>query len=122
MNSDQRLGLNDALGYIKQACERGAKPFFFVVGAGVSNPPVKLAWQMVEDFKKEARKRHRFKEPVETQPIDIYSHWFSLAYRSPVERQDYIKRQIIGKFIQAMNSFLTNFSTHRTLRHSFFER
>jgi tetratricopeptide (TPR) repeat protein len=103
MSEIKKLRLNEALSYIQQACEAREKPFFFIVGAGISYPPVKLAWQMIEDFKKEARKRHRYKEPSGTEAIDKYSEWFIQAYQSPVERQDYIRKQIEGKYISDAN-------------------
>jgi hypothetical protein len=103
MSKIQKLNLNNALSFIKQACEAREKPFFFIVGAGISNPPVKLAWQMIEDFKKESRKRHRYNEPTGIEAIDKYSDWFIQAYQSPIERQDYIRKQIERKYISDAN-------------------
>jgi|GEM_PF-1169378 len=115
MRSVQKLGLKEGLSFIKQACEATVRPFFFVVGAGISNPPIKLACEMVEDFKKEARKHHRYHEPIETEAIAVYSHWFSQAYRSAVERQDYIKRQIVGKYISPPNFQLAHILLNRNV-------
>jgi hypothetical protein len=93
----KRLSLDEALSHIRQTCEQRVRPFCFIVGAGISNPPVKLAGQMIDDFKKEARKRGRYLDPVENQSIDIYSHWFSRAYLDPSERQNYLRKQIVSK-------------------------
>jgi tetratricopeptide (TPR) repeat protein len=101
----KKLSLQDALSHIEQSCENPVRPrpFFFIVGAGISSPPIKLAWQMIEDFKKEAKRRKRNINPASTLPLDIYSHWFDQAYNSLIERQSYLNKQIKGKYISHAN-------------------
>jgi hypothetical protein len=82
----ERLDLDEALSHIRRTCAQRARPFCFVVGAGISNPPVKLAGQMIEDFKRKAERLGRFVEPINNQPIKIYDHWFKRAYPEPFER------------------------------------
>jgi hypothetical protein len=115
MPGGERLGLDEALSQIRQTCEQRARPFCFIVGAGISNPPVKLAGQMIADFKKEARKRGRYLEPVEDQAIDIYSHWFSQAYLDPSERQTYLRKQIENKQLSHASFRLAHILLNRTI-------
>lgn len=101
--SDPRLiDLNSAVSEIRQACEEsdgGAhhSPFFLIVGAGTSFPPVKLAASIIEDCRAVATRYKRKQQPKGAQTLDAYSHWFSLAYPSARQRQQYLRSLIEKK-------------------------
>ena len=50
-------------------------PYFFIVGAGISSPQVKLASQIVDDCKKMCKENS--KEDKEASINKSYSYWFS---------------------------------------------
>lgn len=101
------IDLETASSEILQACqvaEGGFLPYFILVGAGVSSPPVKLAWEIEEhckDFAQRTFKKNGL--PLSSQPMDTYSHWFSKAYRHPKHRQKYLRSLIEGKTISQAN-------------------
>ena len=75
------LSLSEAVGEIKQACQDACEgdlpsPFFLLVGAGISHPPVPLAGQIVEECKTKARELGRFKALSTSNAIEEYSFWF----------------------------------------------
>lgn len=52
----QLIGLDEAVDHILQACQEKSRnrrwPFFFLVGAGISTPPIPLSSKIIEDCKK----------------------------------------------------------------------
>jgi tetratricopeptide (TPR) repeat protein len=67
-------------------------PFFFIVGAGISYPPVPLASQIVEHCKAElAKENDPITPPATTNPIEVYSYWFDRAYPSRERVQKYLR-------------------------------
>jgi tetratricopeptide (TPR) repeat protein len=54
---------------------------------------------MIEDFKRKAERLGRYVEPVNNQPIKVYDHWFKRAYPEPFERQEYLQKQIVSKYL-----------------------
>src|SRR4051812_47851431 len=91
--------LDIAAGEIKQACdELGAEgynsPFFFIVGAGISYPPVPLAAAIIEHCQELAGKYKREAQPSVTAALDRYSTWFGRAYPSARQRQQYMRSLI----------------------------
>ncbi len=101
------IDLDTASGEIQQACEGtlggGRLPYFFLVGAGVSSPPIKLAGEIQEDCKKIAQTYERMDVPSSNDPIDTYSHWFDKAYPHPIQRQRYLRSLMAGKPISQAN-------------------
>jgi tetratricopeptide (TPR) repeat protein len=102
------LTLETAVKQIKVTCERAKSrkepsPFCFVVGAGISHPPVPLASNIIEDCKTEARRWGLDEEPASTKPLDLYSHWFGRAYAQPVDRQRYLRGLMEKAFISRAN-------------------
>lgn len=96
------LGLKSAAMEIRQACdELGAEahrsPFFFVVGAGISFPPVPLAASIIGHCQELAKQYGRAEPPAGDQTLDEYSHWFSRAYPGARQRQEYLRRLIERK-------------------------
>jgi tetratricopeptide (TPR) repeat protein len=102
------LNLRTALGEIAQACEAARRrkrpsPFFFVVGAGISHPPLPLAPKICEDCKAEALRFGRTEEPGTGSSLDAYSHWFARAYPQPIDRQRYLRDLMESAFISRAN-------------------
>lgn len=99
------ISLSEAVSEIKQACDECSDtyPFFFLVGAGISHPPVPLAGQITEACRKKAISLERDKEPQQTDSMNQYSHWFDRAYPQPVQRKKYLKSIIENKPISRAN-------------------
>src|SRR5687768_3092374 len=96
------LPIGPATREIRQACLRAKDrseppPFSFVVGAGLSHPPVLLAGQIVEHCRQEVSRWGPADDPpARTAPVDVYSHWFGKAYPQASDRQIYL-REIMEK-------------------------
>jgi tetratricopeptide (TPR) repeat protein len=101
------IDLNKAIGHIKQArgSLKGAdSPFFFIVGSGISYPPVPLAYMIVEHCKNESLKLQReHEEKLPEDPMEKYSYYFEHAYPQAKQRQTYLRTLIEGKPISKAN-------------------
>src|SRR4030095_3551263 len=102
------LRLDAAVKEIKQACDRTVlrkepPPFFFIVGAGISSPPVLLARDIVEHCRLEALTWGRKEEAEGTAAVDVYSHWFHSAYPQPADRQLYLRSIMEKAYISRAN-------------------
>jgi len=96
------IDLETAVGEIRQACEElgneaHRSPFFFIVGAGLSSPPVPLAATIIEHCQSVATKYQRAKALENAATLDLYSHWFGLAYPGARQRQLYLRSLIEKK-------------------------
>jgi tetratricopeptide (TPR) repeat protein len=114
------VDLVTAAGHIKQVCEENLAigerlPFFFLVGSGLSYPPVPLASKIEEHCKAVSGDRQRLAEPTGKRIIDTYSHWFDQAYPHPIERQRYLRSLIEGRFISHANFRLAHLLLERRL-------
>src|SRR5713226_8499639 len=114
------LDLKTAASHIKQACHethhwKHRRPFFFLVGAGISNPPIPLSSEIEAECKSVAVKYKRDDEPTAAQPIDTYSHWFSRAYPQPIQRQAYLRHLIENKPISHANLRLAHLLLDKTI-------
>jgi tetratricopeptide (TPR) repeat protein len=100
------MDLETAASEIQQACEdeeEGRLSYFFLVGAGISYPPVDLAPAIEDACRVTAHKYKRTDEPSSKLPIDTYSHWFDKAYPQPSQRQKYLRDLIKDKNISQAN-------------------
>jgi tetratricopeptide (TPR) repeat protein len=102
------LPLDEAIGEIAQACPTDplggtARPFVFVVGAGISFPPVPLAGDIETKCKELAEKRGVKPLPGSPSAMERYSHWFGKAYSQPILRQQFLESLIEGKEISLAN-------------------
>src|SRR5258708_4654232 len=93
---------------IRQAIDQGKRqklptPFFFLVGAGISNPPVSLAANIQASCREEARKYGKDKPPESDKLIDSYSYWFEQAYPQPENRQLFLRELMENAFISRAN-------------------
>ncbi|WHZ21435.1 MAG: hypothetical protein OJF47_000547 [Nitrospira sp.] len=114
------LDLNPAVMEIRQACdELGAEahrsPFFFVVGAGISYPPVPLAASIIGYCQGIAKRYNRVEQPDGQQTLDHYSHWFSRAYPGARQRQQYLRSLIENKPLSLSSLRLAHLLSARKL-------
>ncbi|MCR4319533.1 MAG: SIR2 family protein, partial [Candidatus Brocadiaceae bacterium] len=114
------IDLETAVDHILRACKavhkKGHSPFFFLVGGGISFPPVPLASEIVEHCKaKDAKECARTTEPPGKQLIDIYSHWFDQAYPQPRDLQEYLRELIEGKPLSHANLYLAHLLLEKTI-------
>jgi hypothetical protein len=116
----QLVGLESAVSEIHQACGPSAddprrSPFFFIVGAGVSFPPVPLASSIIDHCRKLATDYNRRGEEKEGHALDAYSHWFALAYPQARQRQQYLRELMQNKAISLANLRLAHLIGARKL-------
>ena len=114
------LDLKSAVVEILQAIEQGKRqklpcPFFFMVGAGISHPPLPLAASIEAQCKQEAQKYGKEALPVSDSPIDSYCHWFGQAYPQPENRQLYLRGLMEGAFISRANFRLAHLLLDNTV-------
>jgi len=103
----ETLDLKTAVSHIvqvrRESGESADSPFFFVVGAGLSAPVVPLASAIEEECRKKAIALGRSQPPPGKLPIESYSHWFKAAMPQPRQRQEYLRKLIVGKLISPAN-------------------
>ena len=118
MKSPQWIDLESAVNHIHHACEDlngEGSPFFFLIGAGISHPPIPLASDIIEHCRVTAEKYGRINNPLKTQSMDKYSHWFQQAYPQPIQRQRYLRNLIEKKAISAANFRLAHLMLEKTI-------
>ena len=94
------LTLSEAAADIRKTCGRHTRPFFFMVGAGVSHPTIPLAPALVEYFREQAGS---VQPPSNQTAMDAYAWWFERAYASAGDRQQYLQSLIEEKPITDAN-------------------
>jgi tetratricopeptide (TPR) repeat protein len=102
------IDLKTAVTMIYQIVDQRAKrkllsPFFFIAGAGVSNPPIPLAGEIEEQCKQVAQSYDDTSAPELKSTIDSYSHWMGKAYPAPEELQTYLRGLMENKPISKAN-------------------
>ncbi len=102
------LEFDEAVKEIAETCREAkrrkrASPFVFVVGAGISHPPVPLASQIEEDCRERAMQRGVATAPTDSSPMGRYSYWFGKAYPHPEQRREYLQSLVEGQPISAAN-------------------
>src|SRR5512142_483974 len=100
MGRPQEIPLAEATTHIRNTSKRHDRPFFFMVGAGVSAPPLPLAGQIVETCKSECG---ACEAPTGLSLMEEYSWWFQRAFHSPSDRQWFLRKLIEGKYISQAN-------------------
>lgn len=109
--SDQIISLEEAVAQIKSAHQAYAairtqrssstRRFFFMIGAGISYPPIPLASGIVAACREIILKsNHKRLQTLDQQlskkaPIEQYETYFRSAFPSPFQRADYL-RSLIG--------------------------
>jgi len=102
------IDLKTAVARIYQIVDQRRKrnlssPFFFIAGAGVSNPPIPLAWEIEEQCKQVAQSYDDTNPPERKTTMDSYSHWMGKAYPSPEELQAYLRGLMENKPLSKAN-------------------
>lgn len=118
MKSLQLIDLESAANHIHQARKDFNKertPFFFLVGAGISHPPVPVASDITEHCRVTAGKYDRINPPLGKKSMEKYSHWFQQAYPQPIQRQEYLRSLIKNKAISAANFRLAHLMLEKTI-------
>ncbi len=107
MKPPQFISLDEAVYEIKFACDDngggGRSPFFFLVGSGISYPPVLLATGIIQHCQEKAVNRLKGINPPSQRPIDVYSHWFRQAYPHSRQRQIYLRKLIENQRLSHAN-------------------
>jgi hypothetical protein len=116
----RQIGLKAAAVEIRQAvdqCKRQKLPssFFFMVGAGISHPPIPLAAEIQARCKEEAQKFGKDSPPGSDTPIDSYSYWFEQAYPHPENRQWFLRELMQNAFISQANFRLAHLLLESTV-------
>jgi hypothetical protein len=90
---------------IRQRKRRGRpSPFCFMVGAGISHPPLPLASEILAECRAEAQEYGRSTPPQpNASQLDAYSHWFEQAHPQPEDRQRYLRRLMENAVISRAN-------------------
>jgi tetratricopeptide (TPR) repeat protein len=78
-------------------------PFFFIAGAGVSNPPIPLALEIEAQCKLKAQRYGKIDPPDLKSAMDSYSYWLDKAYPSAEGLQNYLRGLMEGKPISKAN-------------------
>jgi hypothetical protein len=104
----QTISLKTAASEIRQACidagdDPRQSPFFVIVGAGISYPPVPLAPAIIEHCKTVAGATDRAAGGEFDKPLEAYSRWMGLAYRQAKQRQKYLRDLIDNRPISLAN-------------------
>ena len=110
------IELDKAADQIRRACARGGPhPFFFIVGAGLSSPPIPLASEIEEHCRNTAKAYAARDDSLGMTAIDRYSHWFDRAYEQPILRQEYLRGLIEGSAISHANFRLAHLLLDKTI-------
>jgi tetratricopeptide (TPR) repeat protein len=103
-NIDLKTAIRMIYQIVYQSHNRNSRsPFFFIAGAGVSNPPIPLAWEIEEQCKQVAQNYDDTNPPELKTTMDSYSHWMGKAYPSPKALQSYLRDLMGNKPISKAN-------------------
>lgn len=101
------LDLHSAVDQIVRATRRrapsGAAPFFFIVGAGISYPPIPLAAGIEQLCRKEILDQGLTPPPVGGSALDRYQTCFETAFSQAEERQIFLHQHLHSTRISAAN-------------------
>lgn len=113
MPRTQEITVSEAVAQIALTRKRHERPFFFMVGAGISSPQVPLAGAIVEACRKEVPAAERPDGPSD--PMKEYSWWFQQAFPSPADRQWYLRKLIEKQFVSHSNLRLAHVMLSRKI-------
>jgi tetratricopeptide (TPR) repeat protein len=86
-------------------------PFFFLVGAGVSAGPIKLAREVAAECRDRVNGNSDSPGPPDSDPQEMYSYWVERAFPQPRQQQDYFRQMMEGKPISAATLRLAHILT-----------
>jgi len=118
----RKIQSDQAAREIRQACVRAGErnehsPFFFIVGAGISHPPVPLASDITQQCRAEAERWGAPADARVSTAEEDYSRWFSEAYPQPTDRQLYLRSLMEKAFISRANLRLAHLLLDNTIGH-----
>lgn len=94
--------LDSAISEIIEACSDSSgtnRPFFFIVGAGLSVPIIETASGLIDECKAKALKNGKSAEPASQDRMDTYSHWMDAAFPHAEQRRKYLQEKVQDKNI-----------------------
>ncbi len=101
---------------INEICSiQDREAFFFMVGAGISRPPVPTAREMIAEWKDTAEKAGRSPASTGGDALDLYEAFFKHAYTSNGMRQDYMRKKIQDQLLPPANYKLAKIVNHGCL-------
>lgn len=77
-------------------------PFIFLIGSGVSHPPLPLASGLIEKCKSMAKGTDEV-ERSELSRLEEYSHWLEVACPQPIQRRNLLRNIVNGQRLSAAN-------------------
>jgi len=106
---------------IRQRLDRNRRsPFFFLVGAGISAPPIKLAREIEDECREEAGRWRIADPPDSMSALDRYSYWLSSAHPSSADRRDYLRGLMDHKPVSPANLRLAHLLQEGTVSNTAF--
>jgi tetratricopeptide (TPR) repeat protein len=93
---DRTLGLETAVNQILQSSQT-KKPFFFLIGSGVSFPSVVGTGDIINMCKDIAKKQSKSDDEPDVSMLDSYTYWFLQAFPNAKDRQNFIKNLVCDK-------------------------
>src|ERR1017187_6108562 len=110
----ERIPLERAIRFIKADFDVNQQPcFFFVVGAGISKPPIPLASEIIDLLRKEVNDESIVEPDAKAPLFHRYSWWFRQAFASPDATRPFLER-IIDRKSTRLNS------SHRCISYAVF--
>jgi tetratricopeptide (TPR) repeat protein len=114
------IDLKTASAEIHQAVDqrfahKEAPPFFFIVGAGISYPPIPLAKTIEERCRIESSKYKKAMPPPIGSALSTYSYWFEQAFPSAEGRQRFLRDMMEDAFISKANFRLAHLMLDKTI-------
>ena len=101
------IDLKTAVREIRQGCvgqiNTPFRPFFFIVGAGISSPPIPLAAAITDECRSKAVAAGAPSDVTKDTAMDRYSYWFDGAYPHAADRVAYLHDIIHGRPISPAN-------------------
>jgi tetratricopeptide (TPR) repeat protein len=101
------LDLSSAVDQIVRATRKrtlpGASPFFFIVGAGVSYPPIPLAAGIEQLCREAIADQRRSPPPVGGSPLERYQACFEMAFEQADDRRSFLHQHLHTARISAAN-------------------
>jgi tetratricopeptide (TPR) repeat protein len=94
----EKIQLDKAIQQIKRICDVTSKsekkfPYFFIIGAGVSQPHIKLSSDIILECKEINKKNNLgIEDTHESDKIKEYSYWLEQVYPSPELRRQYFEK------------------------------
>ena len=109
------LTLSEAIPRIVQLA-RESQPFFFIIGAGVSAPTIKLSPGIITDCQDELTRRgDRMPVVSSDDPMRRYSAWMRAAFADPALRREYLERLVTRARLSSANMLLAHILLSRKI-------